>query len=52
MAGVYTVLYALVLSESYSLLIGAFVLFVALGTVMLVTRHVDWYASKRAADEL
>lgn len=50
-AGIYAVLYALVLSESYSLLIGAIVLFAALGTVMLVTRHVDWYGAERAAEE-
>jgi inner membrane protein len=47
---VYGVLYALVLSESYSLLIGAIVLFAALGTVMLVTRHVDWYGGEEASD--
>jgi inner membrane protein len=51
MTGVYAVLYALVLSESYSLLMGAIVLFAALGAVMLVTRNVDWYASADAARE-
>jgi inner membrane protein len=45
-AGVYAVLYTLVLSESYSLLIGAVILFTALGAVMLVTRHVDWYGAE------
>lgn len=45
MTGVYGVLYALVLSENYSLLMGAIVLFAALATVMLVTRRIDWYAA-------
>ncbi len=48
MTGVYGVLYALVLSENYALLMGAIVLFAALGALMLVTRHVDWYASGAA----
>jgi inner membrane protein len=43
MAGVYAVLYVLVLSEDYALLLGAIVLFVALAAVMLVTRRIDWY---------
>ena len=43
MSGVYALLYALVLSEDYALLLGAIVLFVALAAVMLVTRTVDWY---------
>jgi inner membrane protein len=43
MSGVYALLYALVLSEDYALLLGAIVLFVALAAVMLVTRRIDWY---------
>jgi inner membrane protein len=43
MSGVYALLYALVLSEDYALLLGAIVLFVALAAVMLVTRRLDWY---------
>jgi inner membrane protein len=43
MSGVYALLYALVLSEDYALLLGAVVLFVALAAVMLVTRKIDWY---------
>jgi len=42
---VYGILYALVISEDYALLMGAIVLFVVLGAVMLATRHVDWYGS-------
>ena len=43
MIAVYGVLYVLVLSEDYALLLGAIVLFVALAAVMLVTRKVNWY---------
>lgn len=44
MALVYGILYALVLSEDYALLMGAIVLFIILGAVMVATRHVNWYA--------
>jgi inner membrane protein len=43
MAAVYGLLYVLVLSEDYALLLGAIVLFTALAAVMLVTRKIDWY---------
>lgn len=43
MALIYGVLYVLVLSEDYALLLGAIALFVALGTVMLATRKLNWY---------
>lgn len=43
MTVVYGLLYVLVLSEDYALLIGAIILFVALAAVMLVTRKIDWY---------
>lgn len=43
MAAVYGLLYVLVLSEDYALLLGAIVLFAALAAVMLVTRKIDWY---------
>ena len=46
MALVYGILYALVISEDYALLMGAIVLFAILGAVMLATRHVDWYTSQ------
>ena len=42
---VYGLLYMLVLSESYSLLMGAIALFAVLAVVMLATRNVRWYAS-------
>jgi inner membrane protein len=43
MALIYGVLYVLVLSEDYALLLGAITLFAALAAVMLVTRRLDWY---------
>lgn len=43
MALTYGVLYVLVLSEDYALLLGAIVLFAALAAVMLATRRIDWY---------
>jgi len=49
MTVVYGLLYALVLSEDYALLLGAITLFTALAGVMLSTRKIDWYAS-RATD--
>jgi inner membrane protein len=42
MATVYGVLYMLVLSEDYALLMGAIAVFVALAAVMLLTRKVEW----------
>jgi inner membrane protein len=43
MSLVYGLLYLLVLSESYALLMGAIALFVVLAVVMLATRNVKWY---------
>ncbi len=43
MSVVYGLLYALILSEDYALLMGAITLFAALAAVMLATRKVDWY---------
>ncbi|HEY5809314.1 MAG TPA: inner membrane CreD family protein, partial [Povalibacter sp.] len=40
---VYGLLYVLVLSEDYALLLGAIILFAALAAVMLATRRVNWY---------
>jgi len=48
MAGVYGLLYMLVLSEDYSLLLGAIILFVSLAAVMLATRRIDWYQARTA----
>lgn len=46
MSLVYGLLYMLVLSEDYSLLLGSIILFAALAAVMLATRRVDWYRLK------
>ena len=52
MSVVYGLLYALILSEDYALLMGAITLFAALAAVMLATRKIDWYrlGSTRARD--
>ena len=44
-AVVYALLYALIVSEDYALLVGALAVFGALTAIMLLTRRVDWYAS-------
>ena len=46
---VYGLLYVLVLSEDYALLLGAIILFIALAAVMLVTRRIDWYGEGQSA---
>lgn len=46
MGVIYGLLYMLVLSEDYSLLLGAIILFVALAAVMLATRRFDWYQTR------
>jgi inner membrane protein len=46
MSLVYGLLYMLVLSENYSLLLGSIILFAALAAVMMATRRVDWYRLK------
>lgn len=52
LTGLYGVLYGVLLSEDNSLLMGSLLLFLALGTVMLTTRRLDWYrlAAAPAAD--
>lgn len=44
LAVVYALLYLLVLSEEYALLLGALLVFVVLAVIMGVTRRMDWYA--------
>ncbi len=46
MAAMYGLLYTLLLSEDYALLMGAITLFVSLAAVMLVTRKIDWYGRR------
>lgn len=43
MGAMYGLLYMLLLSEDYALLMGAITLFASLAAVMLVTRKIDWY---------
>lgn len=43
LALVYALLYGLVISEQYSLLMGAIALLVAIGSLMYLTRRIDWY---------
>ena len=43
-AFVYALLYGLVSSEDYALLMGAVALLAAIGALMILTRKVDWYA--------
>lgn len=43
LAALYAVLYVLLLSEDYALLLGSLLLFAVLGAVMVMTRRVDWY---------
>lgn len=44
LTGLYGVLYGVLLSEDNALLMGSVLLFLALATVMLATRRLDWYA--------
>lgn len=43
-AAVYGLLYLLVLSEQYALLLGSVLVFSVLAVIMLVTRRLDWHA--------
>ena len=43
-AFVYALLYGLVSSEDYALLMGSIALLAAIGALMVLTRKVDWYA--------
>jgi inner membrane protein len=44
LSGLYGFLYVLLQIQDYALLVGSVGLFAALGTVMWITRRVDWYA--------
>jgi len=44
LAIVYALLYGLVVSEQYSLLMGAIALLAVVAALMYLTRRVDWYA--------
>lgn len=49
MASLYALLYTILLSEDYALLIGAISLFALCGLVMWSTRRVDWYGGLSTA---
>jgi inner membrane protein len=46
---VYGLLYLLILSEQYALLLGAVLIFAVLATIMVVTRRLDWRSLARGA---
>ncbi|OQA29255.1 MAG: Inner membrane protein CreD [Verrucomicrobia bacterium ADurb.Bin345] len=50
LAVLYGYLYVLLQLEDYALLLGSIGLFVILGTVMFLTRRINWYNPVRAAD--
>ncbi|HXH01244.1 MAG TPA: inner membrane CreD family protein [Xanthomonadaceae bacterium] len=45
LAGLYGLLYGVLQSEDYALLMGTLALFALRATVMLITRRFDWYAA-------
>ena len=52
LAALYGLLYGLLSAEDYALLMGSLLLFGLLGTVMVLTRKLDWYGvGKRKAAE-
>ena len=51
LAGLYALLYVLLNLETYSLLIGALLLFAALAGIMYATRRIDWSGAGGAAEE-
>ena len=46
LALLYGFFYSLLQLEDYALLLGSLGLFVILGTIMYLTRKVDWYAGR------
>ncbi len=48
-AGLYALLYGLVVSERYALLIGSLGLLATVGALMFLTRRIDWYRQGDAA---
>ncbi len=43
LGGLYAMLYVILRSEDYALLMGSLLLFIALAAVMMVTRRINWY---------
>ena len=53
LAALYGLLYGLLSAEDYALLMGSLLLFGLLGTVMVLTRKLDWYGvGKRKGREV
>lgn len=50
LALLYAILYGLLGSEDYALLMGSILLFAVLGTFMLLTRKLDWYSFGKQED--
>jgi inner membrane protein len=51
LTGLYGVLYGVLLSEDNALLMGALLLFIALGATMLATRRLDWHRLGNRVEE-
>mgnify|MGYP001825757096 CR=1 FL=1 len=51
LAGVYGILYVVLLSEDYALLMGSLVLFLTLAIIMVATRRLDWHDFSVAKQE-
>lgn len=52
MAALYGLLFGLLSAEDYALLMGSLLLFGLLGTVMVLTRKLDWYGvGKRKVEQ-
>jgi len=50
MLSLYGMLYMILKSEDYALLMGSALTFLSLGGLMIATRHIDWYALTKRAD--
>jgi inner membrane protein len=48
LGALYVVLYVLLQSEDYALLLGSLLLFGVIALVMIVTRRIDWYRMRPA----
>ncbi len=51
LAALYAMLYGLLSAEDYALLMGSLLVFGVLGSVMVLTRKLDWYGVGRAAPQ-
>jgi inner membrane protein len=51
LAALYAMLYGLLNAEDYALLMGSLLVFGVLGSVMVLTRKLDWYGVGRSAPQ-